>query len=296
MTVVESGSDATTTGGTSRRVVDAHVHFWDPRVLHYPWLRPLPTLQRPFLLGDYETAVGNVQVEKCVVVECNCLSGEATCEVKLFERLGDSDSRVAGIVAFADLTNAGARDETLACLSARSQVKGIRQNIQGEKPGFALQDAFVGGVRKLGSLGLTFDLCVTHDQLEEANALVSRCPGTQFVLDHCGKPPIRTGARQPWKRDLARLAAHDNVCCKVSGLLTEADPARHDDDEVLAYAMQAVECFGIDRLLYGSDWPVLTLAGKYGSWFEVTTRLTDGWSENECHAFYAANATRVYRL
>lgn len=280
----------------SLSILDAHVHFWDPRQLHYPWLESLPTLQRSFLPSDYIAAVRDIPVEKCVIVESNCLPGETAREVKLFERLGETDSRVAGIVAFTDLTNTDARDETLAWLAERSQVKGVRQNIQGEPPGFALQNAFVDGVRKVGQLGFSFDLCVTHDQLEEAATLVALCPDTRFVLDHCGKPAIVAGERQPWERDLARLAANDNVCCKVSGLLTEAGVTRWNENDVLGYAMHAAECFGIDRLLYGSDWPVVTLADDYGSWFKFTERFTGGWTDDERQRFYADNAIRVYRL
>src|SRR5947207_6408992 len=211
-------------------IVDAHVHFWDLGTLHYPWLTAHPRLERSFLPADYTAAVGALPVERCVIVECNCLPTEGIREVEWFERLGHVDPRVAGVVAFADLTDRMTLEATLDCLTSTSIVKGIRQNIQGQPGGFALQSTFVHGVRQIGRRGLSFDLCVTHDQLGEAIALVRQCPETRFVLDHCGKPAIRSGAREPWRADVARLAAHEHVCCKISGLLTEADVAHWRED------------------------------------------------------------------
>ena len=277
-------------------IIDAHVHCWDPTTLRYPWLDALPTLRRPFLTTDYALSVGDLPVARCLLVEGNCLAAETLREVAFFDHLGTSDARVAGIIAFADLTAPATLERTLDCLTGYPRVKGIRQNIQGQPRGFALQPAFVDGVREVGNRGWTFDLCITHDQLDEAIALVEQCPNTQFVLDHCGKPAIRARATEPWRRELARLAAHENVCCKISGLLTEADPAHWREDELLPYATHTMDCFGIDRVLYGSDWPVLTLAGDYASWFDFTAHFTLSWSDNERRSFYATNATRVYRL
>ena len=273
-------------------IVDAHVHFWDPAALEYPWLEEIAALQRSFLPADYSAALGTLAVERCVLVEANCLPAQSLREVEFFERLAGNDPRIVGIVAFADLTEPA----TLECLTSQSSVKGVRQNIQGQPRGFALQRGFLAGVREVGARGWTFDLCITHDQLGEAIALVEQCPDTQFVLDHCGKPAIRTAARDPWRHELAQLATHENVCCKISGLLTEADLACWREDDLLPYVWHAVDCFGVDRVLYGSDWPVLTLAGTYASWFDFTAHFTESWSDHERRCFYAENAARVYRL
>ncbi|HKO15940.1 MAG TPA: amidohydrolase family protein [Gemmatimonadaceae bacterium] len=277
-------------------IVDAHVHFWDPGQLRYPWLCGIPALRRAFLPAEYAAAAGASAAARCVVVEGNCHPDDAAREVALLERLGREDPRIAGIVAFADLTRPGALEGTLACLTSVPRVKGVRQNIQGHPAGFAVQRAFVDGARTVGRVGLTFDLCASHGQLEETDALVAQCPDTLFVLDHCGKPPIRSGALDPWRRDIARLAAHPNVCCKLSGLLTEADAARWREEQLLPYAAYVIECFGVDRVLYGSDWPVLTLAGDYTRWHRFTALLTGAWTDDERHRFYAGNAIRVYQL
>ena len=277
-------------------ILDAHVHFWDPTALQYPWLDAFPALRHSFSPADYSKAVETLPVERYLLVEGNCLPEQNLREVQYFTELGGSDPRIGGIIAFVELTKPEILAATLDCLTSRSLVKGIRQNIQGQPSGFALQRAFVEGVREVGARGWTFDLCVTHDQLGEAIALVERCPDTSFVLDHCAKPSIRTAARDPWRQELARLAAHENVCCKISGLLTEADLAHWTDKDLLPYGMHAIECFGIDRILYGSDWPVLTLAGSYASWYGFTARLTESFTEHERRRFYGENAARVYRV
>src|SRR5207245_1300712 len=125
-------------------------------------------------------------------------------------------------------------------LSSSPRVKGTRHNIQGQPAGFCLQPAFVQGVQAVGGRGLTFDLCATHDQLRDVADLVRQCPDTRFVLDHCGKPAIRTRRLDPWRADVARLAAHDNVWCKLSGLLTEANPQDLRDDTLIPYTAWVV--------------------------------------------------------
>ena len=277
-------------------ILDAHVHLWDPASLQYPWLEEHPALRRSYSPTEYSRAVGKLPVERYMLVEGNCLPAQSLREVQYFARFAGSDPRIVGIVAFADLTNPAALTATLDCLTKMPLVKGIRQNIQGQRSGFALQGAFVAGVREAGARGWTFDLCITHDQLGEAIALVEQCPETQFVLDHCAKPAIRTAARDPWRQELARLAAHENVSCKISGLLTEADLAHWSEKDLLPYVLHTLDCFGIDRVLYGSDWPVLTLAGDYTSWYDFTAHFTESLSEDERGRFYAENAARVYGL
>jgi len=281
-------------------VVDSHVHFWDPGVLHYPWLTGVPPLHRAFLPRDYAAATGQIPIGRVVFVEANCRADEAGREVEFVERLVRAEPRVAGIVAFADVaagsgTRGSGLGKMLETFSRSHLVKGIRQNIQGQPAGFCGQRGFIDGVRQVGRLGLVFDLCATHEQLREVTELVGQCPDTRFVLDHCGKPAIRDRGFEAWSADVTRLAAYENVCCKLSGLLTEAG-ATWCPEDLVPYAARVVECFGSERVLYGSDWPVLTLAGDYGSWYVFTQRFTQGWSVAERSGFYADNAARVYDL
>ncbi|MEJ2502082.1 MAG: amidohydrolase family protein [Gemmatimonadota bacterium] len=277
-------------------VVDAHVHFWDPAALSYPWLRTTPALDRPHRPRDYAAAHAGLPVEGCVFVEANARPDQNLDEARAVERLARAEPRIAAIVAFVDLTDRVGRSESLDRLAATPRVRGVRQNIQGHPPGFCLAAAFVEGVREVGRRGLPFDLCATHDQLDEVVALVHRCPDTRFVLDHCGKPAIREGRLEPWRGAIDRLAAYDTVRCKVSGLLTEAAPDRRGDAELLPYVEHVVERFGPARVMYGSDWPVVNLAGSGAEWYAFTRRFTRGWGADDTRRFYRDNAVRFYDL
>ncbi len=226
-------------GEAAVRIIDSHVHFWDPGGIPYPWLRSVPALDRAFLPSDYAAATDGTAITQLVFVEGNCRPEEAPRELEWVK---------------------------------------------------------LEGVRAVGRRGLTFDLCVTHEQLREVTDLVRRCADTRFVLDHCGKPAIRHGRLEPWRSDIACLAAQENVCCKLSGLLTEAEPQGRRDEDLTPYAASVVECFGTERVLYGSDWPVLTLAGSCGDWYGFTERFTAAWTAAERRRFYADNAIRVYAL
>lgn len=279
---------------TASGIVDAHVHFWDPALLEYPWLRELPMLDRAFRPPDYDAVVADTGVDGLVVVEANAAIADTRGEARWFDRLAQLDPRIRGIVAYVALDSTD-RDRALDELANVARVKGIRHNIQGEPAGFCLRFTFIDGARAVGRRCLSFDLCATHDQLGEVVELVAQCPDTHFVLDHCGKPAIRAAAVEPWKTHIRALAERENVCCKLSGLLTEAAPGCSDDD-LMPYAEHVVECFGADRVMYGSDWPVLTLAGDYSRWLAFTRNLTSTWTTDERRAFYSGNATRFYDL
>jgi len=276
-------------------VLDAHVHFWDPQLLEYPWLGAVPALGRSFLAADYAAATAHSPVDAVILVEANCLPDQTVPEVQLFERSA-ADCHVAAIVAYASLTTPRTLDRTLDELSAVNRVTGIRHNIQGEAPGFCTQSVFVDGVQKVGRRGLTFDLCATHEQLPDIIALVKMCPDTRFILDHGGKPAIRDALLDPWRSDIGRLAECANVWCKLSGLTTEADHASWREADLVPYVSHVVERFGTSRVIYGSDWPVLTLAGTYSDWWRFTTIFTQSWSDDERRGFYGENAKRVYGI
>jgi L-fuconolactonase len=276
-------------------VIDAHVHFWDPARLHYPWHEGEPALQRAFLPRDFRP-LSNGGVRALLFVQADCLPSESAREVDWVARLASDEPRILGIVAFVDLLNERDRGAALDRLRTNPLVVGVRQNIQGYEPGFALQDAFVRGVQQVGERGFTFDLCITSGQLAEVEALVARSPGTRFVLDHCGKPAIRDDEFTQWAEAIERLAAHRGVHCKLSGLLTEARHDQRNTDGVRRYAEHVIDCFGPARMIYGSDWPVSILGGGAEVWREITDDLTSSWSEEDRRAFYSGNATRFYGL
>jgi L-fuconolactonase len=279
----------------SLRVVDAHVHFWDPGAFEYAWLGALPSLERPFLPRDLGPFADG-SVDAALFVEANCSPAQSAREIEWVERLLDDEPRIAGIVAFVDLLDDAHRASALARVRRSPHVIGVRHNIQHQPAGYALQAAFVRGVQEVGALDLPFDLCVTADQIPEAAALVERCPDTRFVLDHCGKPAIADGAFESWARDLEHLARHERVACKLSGLLTEARADQGDATALRPYLEHARTCFGTSRLLYGSDWPVCTLAGGERRWRAIVDEVSAEWTDAERAALFAGTATRVYGL
>jgi L-fuconolactonase len=174
-------------------------------------------------------------------------------------------------------------------------VSGVRRNVQDEAPGFMLTPGFVAGVGGLGTLGLPFDACVREHQLRELGRLVERNPGVTFVLDHLGKPDVRRRRREPWFRDLAALALHPNVFAKLSGLTTEADWQDWQPADVLPYLRHAIDVFGPERCMYGSDWPVATLATTYARWVDVVREAVADLPLREQTAVLIGTAERVYQ-
>jgi len=176
-------------------------------------------------------------------------------------------------------------------------LRGIRRLIQYHPaPDYCLSPKFMAGVREVGKRGLTFDLCIRNHQLASATELVRQCPEVSFVLDHIAKPGIAAGAREPWTRDLQRMADLPNVVCKMAGVATEADHTRWTPDDLQPYMAHAIACFGLERLLFASDWPVMNLATTFGAWVSLLDQVIAGNSEAERRALFRDNAIRTYRL
>ncbi|MDV6330687.1 amidohydrolase family protein [Asticcacaulis sp. 201] len=277
------------------QIIDTHAHFWDVDTIDYPWIEKGSSFDRSFHLANYQAASAGVPVHRMVFVECDAHARHSLTEARWVAGLAEQDPRIQGIVARTSFMSPQS-DETLEALTAMPLVRGIRDNIQNNKPGFALQPRFVEGVRSVHRLGLHFELCLKHHQLEETIELVRRCPDGQFVLDHCAKPDIAAGLREPWHMRLRELAALPNVVCKISGLVTEADWMHWQAEDVLWYARSAAEAFGHTRILFGSDWPVNEVAGGYMAWFRLAQSLCVDWSEADRDRFFRRNAEDVYRL
>lgn len=278
-------------------ILDTHVHFWDTNSLRYPWIEKGCPFDRAFSLEDYSRSSARTHaiLTGMIFIEADAESSCSLPEAHWAAGLAVADPRIRGIVARVPLTDETAIAANLDALAVIPLVKGVRDNIQGHAPGFALQHSFTQGVREVGRRGLHFELCVEHHQLGETLELARRCPEVSLVLDHCGKPAIRTGEREPWLSQIGQLAALPNVACKISGLLTEADWERQPD-EVLWYARQAADAFGPTRILFGSDWPVCELAGGFDKWLRALETLTVSWSTTDRESFFCRNAERLYRL
>ena len=278
-------------------IVDSHVHLWDPARFRYPWLDALPALNRAFQPPDFAAASMAADISKFIFVECGCQPAQSLAEVDWISIVAKSEPRLKGIVAHASLEKGNAVRSELEMLATRPLVKGVRRNLQSE-PGsaFCLGPKFLSGVRLLAEFGFTFDLCLRHDQLPAVTELARRVPEVTFVLDHLGKPDVRHHKIQPWAKDLDALGALPNVVAKVSGLATEADWHKWQPADLAPYLVRALASFGPDRLMFGSDWPVMTLATTCSRWLEtVLTQLPISKDEDWIRLF-RTNAERVYRV
>ena len=279
------------------RIVDAHHHLWDLAARDQDWITgaALAPLRRDFLLADYQPLAAQNAVAASVVVQTVTVPGETP---ELLALAADSDL-VAGVVGWADLTAPGLPDRIaeLTALPGGDKLVGLRHQVQNEPdPQWLARADVLRGLAAVADAGLVYDLVITAGQLGSAARAAAAVPDLMFVLDHLGKPPIASGSAQPWERDLRRLAALPNTAGKLSGLVTEADWTRWRVADLRPYTDTALDAFGPGRVMFGSDWPVCTLAASYGEVLEAARDLTGHLSAAEREAIFAGTAARVYRL
>ena len=277
-------------------ITDTHVHLADRQMIDHPWMDAIPALNRNWILSDYREAVGDVTVGKFLFMEVNCAADSVEREVAWVSAMADEEPRLQGIIAKAPVETGAGVEKTLQAYQAYPLVKAIRRLIQEEADGFCVQPAFIEGLKQLPRYGYAFDICIHHPQMGDAIEMVRRCPEVRFILDHIGKPDIRGGTVEPWSTQIGELAAMDNVYCKMSGVVTEADHDRWTEDDLRPYLDRVVEAFGFDRILFGSDWFVQTLASTYPRWVEIVDGLLSGCTAEEQRKLYVTTADAAYGL
>jgi L-fuconolactonase len=276
-------------------VVDSHVHLWDPRRFRMPWLDDNAQLNNPFGTAEFSRDSAELGVESAVYVQVDTTPAYGLLEARWAAEQG---ALVAGIVAWAPIEDGSIASSYLdALVEIDPRIKGVRRLIQSETdPEFQIRPRFLDGLRLLPRYGLSFDICIQHQQLARSIQMVRACPETSFVLDHLGKPDVRAGQLEPWRDQITELAELPNVVCKVSGLVTEADRTLWTVADLKPYALHVLEAFGEDRVLFGGDWPVVTMAASYRQWVLSLDQLTSHLSPNARTKLWADNARRVYRL
>ncbi|SOE32405.1 amidohydrolase family protein [Streptomyces sp. OK228] len=277
--------------------VDAHHHVWDLSVRDQDWITgpELRPLRRDFGVADLAPQARAAGVDRTVLVQTVTVP-EETPE---FLALAEQGELIAGVVGWTDLTRPDVADELarLRGLPGGRHLKGIRHQVQGEPdPEWLLRPDVRDGLAAVAEAGLVYDLVVLPHQLPACVRAAAGHPGLTFVLDHLGKPPIATGALRPWATAVRALAALPNTVCKLSGVVTEADHAKWTVDGLRPYADTVLDAFGPGRLMFGSDWPVCTLAASYGQVVDVAEELTGGLGAEERAEVFGGTATRVYRL
>ncbi len=279
-------------------ITDAHVHLWNPAQFPIRWIAGNRVLDRAYEITDYWQHTDGLPIDSLVYVQVDVAPAYGLLEASDIAALARREPRVAGMVAWAPIEDGVLVRSYLDALAAVGPVvRGVRRILQGEPDAeYCLQPEFIAGVRALADYGWSFDLCINHRQLAAATALVACCPDVQFVLDHIAKPDIRSGSHEPWRGQLTRLAELPNIVCKISGVITEADHRGWTADELTPYIDHALACFGGDRVLFGSDWPVLLEAASYHRWIEIMDDRLRRHSSAAHEQYWSATARRIYRL
>lgn len=278
-------------------LIDAHHHLWDLTVRDQEWITgtAMAPLRRNFPLSDYPGPANGVTAS--VVVQTVAVPEETP---DLLALAADSNL-VAGVVGWVDLTAADIADRlaSLRALPGGPKLVGVRHLVQSEPdPGWLVRSAVLRGLAAVAAAGLAYDLLVIPAQLPAAIAAVAAVPDLRFVLDHLGKPPVASGSPglEPWAGQLRQLAARPNTVAKLSGLVTEADWTQWTVADLRFYTDLALDAFGPGRLMYGSDWPVCTLAASYEQVLAAARDVTAGLSPAEQDAVFSGTATGSYKL
>jgi L-fuconolactonase len=278
-------------------IVDAHHHLWDPSRREYGWMTgPYAALRRAYTSGDLAREAAALGVTATVAVQATVVAEET---VELLASADDPRSPVAGVVGWVDLTapDVSARITALRERPGGRRLVGIRHPAHDEPDlRWLLRPDVLTGLREVAAAGLCYDLLLRPAHLPVAVELAQRLPELPLALDHGAKPDIASGAWEPWSRELAALAGHHQVRCKLSGLVTEAHWRTWRREDLRRYADRLLELFGPSRLMFGSDWPVCTLAASYREVLDVARETVAGLGESERAAVLAGTAVEVYGL
>jgi L-fuconolactonase len=276
--------------------VDAHHHFWDPATADYPWLTDdLAPIRRAFGPTDLAPLLRESRIDQTVVVQTRSSHDET----RDFLATAAAHPFIAGVVGWVDLTEPSVGDDLTALRAGPGgdRLVGIRHQVQDEPDPEWLGRADVRrGLGEVASAGLAYDLLVRTRELPAAIDAAAALPGLRFVLDHAAKPPIASRVREPWTTLIRRLARLENVSCKLSGLVTEADWATWKPDHLRPYVEIALEAFGPARVMFGSDWPVCLLAASYERVVETATELTRELTATERARVFGGTAIETYDL
>ena len=273
--------------------IDAHQHFWQYNEQEYGWIGPdMAVLRRDHLPGDLRPLQKALGIEGTVAVQARQTVGET----RWLQALADQNPEIAGVVGWVDLCSPSVGRE-LETLCRKGRLCGVRHVVQDEpEERFLLREDLTRGIALLETFGLTYDILIYTRHLPVACQFVARFPEQRFVLDHMAKPPIADGRLSSWAEGIRRLAEHPHVYCKVSGMVTEADWAGWKAADFCPYLDVVVEAFGTDRIMFGSDWPVCTVAGSYSQVMALAYAYAAQFSAAEQMAMEGGNAVRFYGI
>ena len=274
-------------------ITDSHQHFWQVGRFDYPWMTSdLGVLYRDYLPAEFAPILRDNQVQKTVLVQAS----NSIEESRWLLELANENAFIAGVVGWVDLMSPDV-DAQLAELSADPKFKGVRHLVESEpNDGWLVQPAVLSGLKGLSHYNLSYDLLVHTRHLKHVPRVAESCPELALVIDHLAKPPIAKNEFDEWSRALAPLAQYPNIHCKLSGLVTEANWHSWETSDLRPYVDYALELFGADRLMFGSDYPVCLLAATYNRVLESFQEILAGLSERDREKIFSLNAAKFYRL
>ena len=277
-------------------IVDTHLHVIDPSVMDYPWLADVPALNRPWSYETYALEARRAGITRTLHMEVDVAPAHIGRENENVAKLASlPDSLIVGAIAACRPEHDGFA-AYLESLRPNPLVKGLRRILHVMPDDLSEQPLFRENIARVTGTGLTFDLCVLPRQMPQAMALVDLAPDVTFVLDHCGVPDIKGDARHPWHENMVEMARRPNVIAKISGVVAYADPETWIAETLRPWVEHTIACFGWDRVVWGSDWPVCTPGGGLMHWVAATHALIDGASEDEKRKLLSANAIRLWGL
>lgn len=274
--------------------IDAHQHFWNFDPVRDSWIGPdMSVIQRDFLPADLAPVLEAAGISGSVVVQSDQSEDENEFQLENAGR----HAFIKGVVGWVDLQSPGV-EEKLAQYKAYPKMKGFRHVLQGEKDrALMLKPAFKQGIGLLRQFGYTYDILIFPDQLGYTHEFAAAFPDQPFVIDHIAKPYIKDKRlTDEWRDAIRAVAAHENVSCKISGMVTEADWRNWKPEDLRPYLDVVVEAFGMKRVMYGSDWPVCLVAASYERVFGLVRDYFAAYSADEQEAFFGGNAIRFYNL
>jgi predicted TIM-barrel fold metal-dependent hydrolase len=293
-------------------IIDCHQHLWDLEKFKLPWIKPGTLLGRSYVMQDYLAAIEGTGIRHAVYMEVDVEPSQQQAEADHLIEICKS-GRAPTIAAVVSGRPAADNFEAYVTqFKGRPYVKGIRQVLHGGSTpaGFCLQDNFVRGIRLLGQLGLSFDLCLRPNELADGAKLAEKCPDTRFIVDHCGNadPKAFFKANDPrlgdakadheadaWRRDMERLAAQQNVICKISGIVARV-PKQWSADDLASIVNHCLNAFGASRVIFGSDWPVCLNGAPLREWVAALRKIVASRPAAEQQALLFDNAKRFYGL
>ena len=273
--------------------IDSHQHFWKYNTQTHDWITDeMSVIQRDFLPSDLEPILKLNNIDGCVAVQAD----QSEAETDFLLGLAEKNSFIKGIVGWVDLL-ADDVYESLERYAEFKKIKGFRHIVQSESDSeFMLRPKFKNGITELGAYDFTYDILIYHFQLEQAINLVKLFPDQKFVIDHIAKPDIKSGEYAEWQINIKKIALHQNVYCKVSGMVTEGEWKGWKTSDFKIYLDTVVKAFGTDRLMYGSDWPVCLVAGNYEEQLNIVQEYFSSFSTLEKKKIMGGNAIKFYGL